>query len=51
MKKLEGKVAVVTGASSGFGRAMAVLFAQEGAKLVCADLHVEANLVLKQMRI
>ncbi len=33
MKKLEGKVAVVTGASSGMGREIARLFAQEGAKV------------------
>jgi NAD(P)-dependent dehydrogenase (short-subunit alcohol dehydrogenase family) len=35
--KLDGKVAVITGAGSGMGRAAAVLFAQEGAKVVCAD--------------
>ena len=33
-KRLEGKVAIVTGASSGIGRASALLFASEGAKLV-----------------
>ena len=36
--KLDGKVAVVTGAGSGMGRASALLFAAEGAKVVCADL-------------
>jgi NAD(P)-dependent dehydrogenase (short-subunit alcohol dehydrogenase family) len=35
--KLDGKVAVITGAGSGMGRSAAVLFAQEGAKVVCAD--------------
>lgn len=34
--KLEGKVAIVTGASSGIGRAAALLFAAEGARLVLA---------------
>ena len=36
--RLEGKVAVVTGAGSGMGRATAIRFAQEGAKVVAADV-------------
>jgi NAD(P)-dependent dehydrogenase (short-subunit alcohol dehydrogenase family) len=35
--KLDGKVAVITGAGSGMGRAAAVLFAEEGARVICAD--------------
>ena len=36
MKALDGKVAIVTGASSGIGRATALLFAREGARVVVA---------------
>ncbi len=39
--KLEGKVAIVTGAASGFGRAIAEKFVLEGAKLVMADINGE----------
>ena len=37
--KLEGKVAIVTGAASGLGRAIAVRYAHEGAKVAVADLN------------
>jgi len=39
--KLSGKVAIVTGAASGMGKAIAELFAQEGAKVVASDLNAE----------
>lgn len=39
--RLEGKVAIITGAGSGMGRAMANLFAAEGAKLVVGEWHQE----------
>jgi NAD(P)-dependent dehydrogenase (short-subunit alcohol dehydrogenase family) len=35
--RLQGKTALVTGAGSGIGRAIAVLFAQQGANVVCGD--------------
>ena len=35
--RLEGKVAIITGAGSGIGRASALLFASEGARLVLGD--------------
>ena len=39
--KLSNKVAVVTGAGQGMGRAIARLYAQEGAQVVAADLKLE----------
>ncbi len=41
--RLKGKVAAITGAASGIGRASAVLFAKEGAKIVAADLNDESG--------
>jgi len=41
MGRLEGKVAIVTGAASGIGRAIALRFAKEGTDLCCADKNLE----------
>ena len=43
MGKLDGKVAIVTGAASGIGRATAILFAGEGAAIVLSDLNLEGG--------
>lgn len=42
MKRLDGKVAIVTGGASGMGRATVMRFLDEGARVVVADLN-EAN--------
>src|SRR5579883_2547619 len=38
MKRLDGKATIVTGAASGIGRAIALRFAREGARIVIADV-------------
>src|ERR1700684_1906937 len=43
MGRLDGKVAVITGAASGMGRATAARFAGEGASVVIADLNAEGG--------
>ena len=43
MGRIEGKTAIITGAGGGFGRETALLFAQEGAQVVIADMDSSAG--------
>ena len=43
MSQLAGKIAIVTGAASGFGAGIARSYIKEGAKVVIADLNIEAG--------
>ncbi|MBQ7823326.1 MAG: 3-oxoacyl-[Bacteroidaceae bacterium] len=43
MKLLEGKVAIITGAARGIGKAIAIKFAQEGANIAFTDLAIDDN--------
>ena len=49
--KLQDKVTVVTGAGSGMGKAIAMLYAQEGAKVVISDINSDsANAVVEEIK-
>ena len=45
--RLADKVAIVTGSSSGLGRAIALLYAEQGASVVCSDLSPSARLPIR----
>lgn len=49
MKRLENKIAIITGAALGMGRATALHFALEGAKVVVADISDEGHKVVSEI--
>ena len=49
MGKLDGKVAIVTGAGSGIGRATSLLFAKEGARVIVADVNGSEQQVAREI--
>ena len=51
MKLLEGKVAIITGAARGIGKAIALKFASEGANIAFTDLVIDENGLATQQEI
>lgn len=49
--RLKNKVAIITGAASGIGKEIALVFAKEGGKVAIADLNLDAaNLVVEEIK-
>ena len=49
LMRLSGKIAVVSGAAQGIGRAAALRFGREGATVVCADIQETAEVTAKDV--
>lgn len=50
LTSFEGRVAVITGAASGIGRALAVAISREGARVVLADIVITHEEALEPLR-
>lgn len=48
--KLEGRVAIVTGASGGLGKAIALLLSKEGARVIATDIHLDGRKVVREIK-
>ncbi|MFX0040682.1 MAG: SDR family NAD(P)-dependent oxidoreductase [Candidatus Heimdallarchaeota archaeon] len=48
--RLEGKIAIITGAGAGIGEATAILFAKEGAKVCCNSVSMSAKKVAAKIK-
>jgi 2,5-dichloro-2,5-cyclohexadiene-1,4-diol dehydrogenase 2 len=48
MKRLQDKIAIITGGANGIGAAISTLFAQQGAKVLITDIHEDAGQALAQ---
>ena len=49
MKRLDGKIALITGATSGMGRESAFLFAEEGATVILVGRNKEAGETIERL--
>ena len=49
VKRLDGKVCIITGAASGFGRAMVQTFAEEGARILAIDISDRVDELKKEV--